>query len=544
MILNSQALAVELEVARIISEQGRHGVAFNKERAQFLIHLLDEMIVHTDILAVPQLPKLMVTEGEYLKPFKKNGQLQQYVLEYIKKTGDMGMTQHICGPFSKVYFTPFDMGKTGLIKDYLLTQGWEPDTWNWKDAEPDILETYMDSLLSSPSLNQRLSALNFSGSRNKGNLRQCLNKERKWPTSPKFSESSFDTVQGTVPALVKDRVVWSHRRSLLVGLLEKLRPDGKLSAEANPLATPTGRMRHRIVVNIPAAGKAKFGAECRGLFIGDYDRSIERTTLLTPPVPQGARVIAFTNRYEVDKKGKWVKSGYVKMLVPKGRQVFVGYDGAGLELRMLAHYINNLEYTKEVLSGDPHADNLVLLQEHWKKPNPAIRDDAKTFLYAFMYGAGDKKLGTIVGGTSHDGAKLRESFLKRNPGLSAIVDRIRTEANKGYLTGIDGRRLVLRRGSDGKPMTHKGLNLLLQGAGAIVMKYAMVMLDQAVRAKGLRAHKVIDMHDEGQWSCHPDDAVVLAELMGQCVKSAGEYLKMNIPLASDAKIGASWYHTH
>lgn len=91
-------------------------------------------------------------------------------------------------------------------------------------------------------------------------------------------------------------------------------------------------------------------------------------------------------------------------------------------------------------------------------------------------------------------------------------------------------------------MTHKALNLKLQSAGAIVMKYAMCFLDNW--AKKLNAHKVIDMHDEGQWTCAKKDITELAGYMSNCVAKAGEYLKMECELASDALIGANWYHTH
>ena len=93
-------------------------------------------------------------------------------------------------------------------------------------------------------------------------------------------------------------------------------------------------------------------------------------------------------------------------------------------------------------------------------------------------------------------------------------------------------------------MVHKALNTLLQAAGAIVMKYSMICLDTRVKREGLDCMKVIDMHDEGQYDCHPKDVDRLRELMSQCVYKAGQYLKMNVPLASDTAAGASWYDTH
>lgn len=103
---------------------------------------------------------------------------------------------------------------------------------------------------------------------------------------------------------------------------------------------------------------------------------------------------------------------------------------------------------------------------------------------------------------------------------------------------------MMRKNEFGDVMVHKALNTLLQAAGAVVMKYAMVLLDEQVKSAGLRAWKVVDMHDEGQWECHPEDVPALRKLMDECVRKAGEYLKLNCPLASDSVYGANWYDTH
>ncbi|MBW6066821.1 hypothetical protein KZ856_06890 [Pseudomonas aeruginosa] len=161
-----------------------------------------------------------------------------------------------------------------------------------------------------------------------------------------------------------------------------------------------------------------------------------------------------------------------------------------------------------------------------------------------MYGAGDAKIGTIIGGTRADGARLRAQFLEANPDLAALIERVKQEAERGYLEGLDGRKLTMRRSESGDVMIHKALNTLLQAAGAIVMKWAMVLLDERVRRLNLRAWKVLDIHDEGQWECHPDDLLALRRQMEVCVRDAGELLGVNCPLASDSIAGRSWKDTH
>ena len=244
-----------------------------------------------------------------------------------------------------------------------------------------------------------------------------------------------------------------------------------------------------------------------------------------------------TNIVETLKKGVWKPDGHYKKYIPKDQLVFVGYDGAGLELRMFAHYVNDPEYTKEIVGGDIHTANQLAA-------GLPTRDDAKTFIYAFLYGAGDAKLGSIIGGTSKDGAEIRAKFLAAYPNLARLIDDTKELAAKGYLVGLDGRKLVMRRSEDGNVAVHKALNTLLQAAGAVVMKWAMVRLDEQVKAQGLRAWKVLDVHDEGQWECHPEDVEALRAIMEECVTWAGIKLGLNCPLASDSQFGASWLDTH
>lgn len=139
---------------------------------------------------------------------------------------------------------------------------------------------------------------------------------------------------------------------------------------------------------------------------------------------------------------------------------------------------------------------------------------------------------------------IKERFLKSMPTLAAFIDQVKADAEQGFVIGLDGRKLWLRKDSRGRPLTHKALNLLLQGAGAIVMKYALVLLDEAIAEEGLDAFKVIDQHDEGQHDVHPACVKRVRQLMDICVKKSGELLGMNIPLASDSIAGLSWKDTH
>ena len=218
-------------------------------------------------------------------------------------------------------------------------------------------------------------------------------------------------------------------------------------------------------------------------------------------------------------------------------KTLVGADASGLELRCLAHYMahwDNGKYTKTVLEGDVHTEN----QEAAGLPT---RANAKTFIYAFLYGAGDAKIGSIVGSGRKTGAALRGRFLKKLPALNTLVKTVKAAAKKGHIKGIDGRILKIRS-------EHAALNTLLQGAGAIVMKQSLVSADRLIQDAGLiPGHDyefVANIHDEIQCEVEPEHAETVGKLLVQGIREAGDVFKFNCPLDGEYKIGESWAQTH
>lgn len=538
-----QAFLVESAVASIMAKQAHTGVHVNKVKAGFYIHVLNERINALDRIAVPQMPKMLGKGCTATEPYKKDGNLKDNVVKWFAKEG---VEFEVDGPFCGVSWLPFDMGRTEAIKEYLAGElGWEPDTWKFiditmhstikrplnKEEQDARLEKYLDAMRNTNLGRLRMRLLGIKpGTMTKRQVKELLLKKRKVPGGAKLTESSFKAIKdGGIGSALKARLTLAHRRGLLSGILNLVRDDGRIEAQAITIGTPTMRMRHKGVVNIPKAARyVLFGSYCRAIF--------ESSTCLSEYNSRGfvfhhhgVEVLPFTN---VNKKGE-----VAKVWVPKGRRVLIGYDGAGLELRMLAHYVNDPEYTSQILDGDIHSYNMKLAG----LPN---RDAAKTFIYAFLYGAGDQKIGDIIEGTREDGKAIKDRFFESLPMLKELIERVKEQGEQGYVIGLDGRKLWLRKDGKGRPMTHKALNLLLQGAGAVVMKYAMVLLDEAITHEELDAWKVIDMHDEGQYDVHPRDVNRVRELMDICVKKAGELLGMNLPLASDSVAGLSWKDTH
>ena len=215
--------------------------------------------------------------------------------------------------------------------------------------------------------------------------------------------------------------------------------------------------------------------------------------------------------------------------VEDGNQL-VGCDASGLELRMLAHYMRDTEYTDLILNGDIHTHNQKLAGlQH--------RDDAKTFIYALLYGAGDAKIGTIINGGAKAGRTLRYKFMSGLPAYARLLEKISTSMKDGTLPGLDGRRLHVRS-------EHAALNTLLQSAGAVVMKKALVLATDALQDAGIPYTLVAQVHDEVQVEAETQYAEQVGQAFRKAIQDAGTYYEMRCPLDGEYKVGPNWSHTH
>jgi len=297
-------------------------------------------------------------------------------------------------------------------------------------------------------------------------------------------EAVLGTVKG-IPqaALIAEYLMIQKRVAQVQSWLEAVKEDGRVHGYVNSNGAVTGRMTHSSpnMGQVPAV-YSPYGKECRDVWT----------------VPEGYKL--------------------------------VGMDASGLELRMLAHYMNDEGYTNEILTGDIHTANQLA-------SGLETRDQAKTFIYAFLYGAGDSKIGSIVGGTRQDGKRLKEKFLRNTPSLGKLRERVSLAAGRGYVYGLDGRRVYVRS-------EHAALNTLLQSAGAIVMKKALCLLNEYAILWGIDYNFIGNIHDEIQTEVREEKAKVFGGLATSCVEAAGIHYKLNCPLAGEFKVGNSWADTH
>lgn len=322
-----------------------------------------------------------------------------------------------------------------------------------------------------------------------------------YPEAPDLSR--FKLIQKRIAQIAEGKEAW----------LKHMTPKGRIHGAVWPFGTVTGRCNHfkPNLGQVPAV-YSPFGKECRGMFEAQF--------------------------------------GYK----------LVGTDADALEACVKAHYLAPYDdgaFIQVVVNGnkadktDIHNLNAAYLEF----AGGNARDDSKTWYYAFLYGAGGDKLGRQAmenEAYKHQedapevlGNKLKKQFVARFPGLSACMDAIKVAAKRGYLMGLDGRRIHVRS-------IHSSVNTLFQSGGAVIMKKALVLADDMLKAAGLVPFGeggddyefVLNIHDEYQNEVKAKHAELAAGIQAEAIKLAGEFFKLRCPLAGSSDIGDNWAETH
>jgi DNA polymerase I-like protein with 3'-5' exonuclease and polymerase domains len=215
----------------------------------------------------------------------------------------------------------------------------------------------------------------------------------------------------------------------------------------------------------------------------------------------------------------------------------VGADLSGIELRMLAHYLGRYDggrYADILLNDDIHQVNADKIG--------ITRRQVKTVTYAFLYGAGNEKLGLSYDNSlqpkkaSKKGSEIRKAFVAAIEGLSDLLAAVSNKATNGWLLAIDGRRVLV-------DSPHKALNYLLQCSAGIVAKRWMVIADDGIKYHQ-HTHQLAFVHDELQYETTPDGAEILASILTESARLAGEYYNLRCPIAAESKTGLNWAEVH
>lgn len=300
--------------------------------------------------------------------------------------------------------------------------------------------------------------------------------ELHYPEAQQLAE--FFMLQKRIGQLAEGKAAW----------LKLVSSDGKLRHRIISGGTISGRASHRSpnLGQVPRAS-APYGKECRDLFTA----------------PRG-----------------WL---------------ICGSDLAAIELRMLASYLHPMDdgnYSKHILEGDIHSFNQ-------KSFGCKTRDQSKRAIFSMIYGAGDRLLGEIVGGSAKDGKKLKQNFDQSIPAFASLKRKLATASKRGYLVGLDGRHLYLKS-------AHRSLSQLLQSGAAVVCKKWLALVNAEIEDT-LEGQSFIMgwIHDELQIACNNEET---AEYVGNITKrmaeKAGEELGVRIPIAAAYQVAPTWAGSH
>ena len=331
-------------------------------------------------------------------------------------------------------------------------------------------------------------------------IQKCLVDKYKWRPSAytpsgqaMINESILSALPYPEAKRLADFFLLQKRISMLAegagSWLKKLSPDGRIRHRLNSNSCVSGRASATSpnLQQVPSAGSL-YGKECRELFTA-----------------------------------------------PKGWYI-CGSDLSGIELRLLASYLHPYdggEYVKVILEGDIHSYNA--------KAFGTSRSVAKTLIYSINYGGGDELVGKVAGGGRALGKKLKDKFFTEVPAFATLNKNLETASKRGYIKAIDGRKLTIRGNS-----SHRCLSQLLQSAGAIVAKHWVMKTYDTIKQKhGDDAFIMGWIHDEIQVACRTKEiANDVGNIASRMAQKAGTALNLNIPIAAEYSVGATWADTH
>ena len=385
---------------------------------------------------------------------------------------------------------PFDVPKAQKLYTLLSTRKLEIETKLVETLEPTIivLKTKTKTIPFNPASRQQIA----------DRLQKLGWKPEEFTPSgePKVDEKILAGIDLPEAALLTEFLMLNKRLGQLGNGKQawlKLEKAGRIHGRVNHMGAVTSRCTHSDpnVAQVPSAGAA-FGKECRELF----------------HAPNGYSLL--------------------------------GADASGLELRCLAHYMNRFDggrYGKEILEGDIHTAN----QE---AAGLATRPQAKTFIYGFLYGAGNEKIGQIIGKGAKEGGQIKKRFLAKTPALKklteALNNKLENQRGEKFINGLDGRLIPIRH-------PHAALNTLLQSAGAIICKKWYATVENMIRAKGYTNEEVTIVafvHDEVQILVKKGLEDEIGEITKAAIKETERAYNFKCPLDSEFQVGTSWAETH
>lgn len=549
-----------MKIGHITDRCNSFSKAFRGDDNAWLGHYLKAHLIRPEARVGKRMPiwTLTTVAGDYKKPVKEI---------YPEMVGNINDTKTplVAGAFTPLVWEDVGLGNLEYIKEYVLyPHGWEGVTYG--ETEEKWINNYKE---------------NPSG-------------ETSSPWAGKIDEESLTAwrARQEVPEFFTDIVNWyvlRSRRSQILNVkdMQYYEKNGHFPKQKNGKAYCKGLLAK--------AYSKEHGVEAWEYFLntGEYPTSLdEEWRVPAEAFSIGTNTFRMRHKHVVNIPARGLRPLRHLFIAGKGKKI-VGCDGAGLELRMLAHFMNDAIYTEIVLNGDIHSYN----QELAGLP---YRDMAKTFIYAFLYGSGVKNLAKVCGLSESDMRDRVERFRRELPALSNLIAACERAGEKyGYLHAIDGRWGRIRK-SGNRLSIHTVLNVLLQMTGSLCMKYGLCLAERQMLSEGVALDEygypmfVANVHDEVQMEVDADEVETYSyaiphkswkaeekrvhledgklwsapsklgdivtsegifllverqyhragEILSRTMEETGVMLGLRIPLAGEYKIGDSWHDTH
>jgi hypothetical protein len=397
--------------------------------------------------------------------------------------------------------------------------------FNWIDFNPGSTKDRIDALWEAgwKPLDKTKTAYNFermSVGDPYGKNKKPITKEMYKEKSDNFkrygwtvSEDNLSTLPDDTPEGPKTLARWltlEGRRSSLVEWLGQVGSDGRIHGTINNIGAWTGRCSHNNpnTANIPS------------VFHGEPKTAVEEVK----------------KQYDSHLRACWT--------TPSGSYL-VGTDADGIQLRVLADYLWRYfdadQYARAIMEGRKENEtDIHNVNKHALGLNHATRDMAKTFIYAWLLGAGVAKTAQILKVNQRQATEARDNFVKSIDGLAKLKNKlIPAVSEQGYFTGYDGRKVKV-------PSAHKALAGMLQNAESILMKYTLLRWTDEARKLGINFKLVGFIHDEYQTEVigTKEEAEALGKLQADCMLEVGQELGFKIPTPGSFDVGKNWLDTH
>lgn len=497
----------------LMSCQELTGWKFDQEGAIKLAARIDQMMEEIRAEVEPKLPPRPLKKSEEkeftmpAKPFKKDGTYSSAWDKFVEKHNgkQVGEKWEFYGKLYAIepgkmldVTMPMEMANQDQMKDYFIQSGWVPTLYNFKrgpDGKP----------MRDPKSRELIK------------------------TTPKIQEAgkicpNLLEMEGDIVKLVVKWLSLRNRRSVLQGWLDnpRLKMDGRIGAGRSGIAA-SHRQRHSVIVNVPkASDKVLLGHEFRSLWVSEEGFLIAAADA---SALEGRVQGSYTYKYDQGETAKTLLEGDIHSITAKS----VYWED-------LAHI--------DITSPDFNKD------DPFFKP---YRDRSKNIYYATMYGAGDAKIASTAGLPESRGKEVSENFWEANWATKELKDNLekywKQVGKEKYLPAIDGRMLCTRKKS-------ALLNTIFQSCGGIAMDYALCFMDHWLGKmywedrkpyyiyKGYKVRRICYQHDEAEFEAEEPIAQEIGEMIVKAIEKAGQFLKLKVPLAGEAKVGKNWRETH